>query len=152
MNMNEYPSKRIDKAWIQKGITNEAVDWAKSFGQFLASNQGGTKALTTSQIRKFFGELKRIQADPIKFKEEIPLLKSKLAYAVGRDVKSKYFDKKNHQEAIVYKTKLKEFYNELEMGLNFYIETQKIEDFKRFVKMVESIVAYHKFYGGKDNK
>lgn len=149
--MNKYPNKKLDKAWIQEGITDEAVEWAKSFGKFLTSNAERTKPLTTSQIRKFFGELKRIQADPAKYKEEIPMLKAKLAYAVGRDV-NKYFDKAKKIEVIAYKTKLKEFYDELEHGLNYFLETNKIEDFKRFVKIVESIVAYHKFYGGKDNK
>ena len=137
--MNEYPQKRLDKSWIQVKITDEAVEWAKSFGQFLTSENGGTKALTSSQIRKFFGELKRIQADPVKYQEDVPMLKAKLAYAVGRDIKN------NRQQS-----KIKEFYNELENGIN-YIRKDIQADLSRFIKLVESIVAYHKFYGGKDN-
>lgn len=137
--MIEYPQKKLDKVWIQEGITDEAVEWAKSFGKFLTGQIGGTKALTTSQIRKFFGELKRIQADPIKYQEEIPMLKAKLAYAVGRDIKN------NNAQS-----KIKEFYEELEKGVNSIRENNQ-KDLSRFIKLVESIVAYHKFYGGKDN-
>ena len=140
-----YPQIRLQKEWIQDKITDEAVDWAKSFGQFLQiddSRNRGTGPLTSSQIRRFFGELKRIQADPIKYKEEIPMLKAKLAYAVGRDTTT-------FRGQVQNKTKIKESYEELELGIN-HIRTKNLkEDVVRFVKLVESIVAYHKFYGGK---
>lgn len=138
--MSKYPQKKLDKSWIQDKITDEAVEWAKSFGEFLQTDDRknrGTKPLTTSQIRKFFGELKRIQAAPDKYQEDIPMLKAKLAYAVGRDIKN------NRQES-----KIKEFYEELEKGID-YIRKGNKEDLVRFVKLVESVVAYHKFYGGK---
>jgi len=144
--MNEYPQKRLDKSWIQEKITGDAVEWAKSFGRFLQSKDS-SNPLTTSQIRKFFGELKRIQADPEKYQEEIPLLKAKLAYAVGRDAQVRY-DRRTKTESLTYKTKIKEFYEELEMGID-YIRIDNKEDLVRFVKIVESVVAYHKFYGGK---
>jgi len=139
-----YPHIRLRPEWIQEEITDETVEWAKSFGEFLQqddSRNRGTKPLTTSQIRKFFGELKRIQADPEKYKEEIPMLKAKLAYAVGRDTTS-------YRGVISNKTKIKEFYEELELGLN-NIRPGNNDDIVRFVKIVESIVAFHKFYGGK---
>ena len=142
--MNEYPQKKLDKSWIQEKITDEAVEWAKSFGRFLQqddSRNRGSRPLTTSQIRKFFGELKRIQADPVKYQEEIPMLKAKLAYAVGRDASS-------YRGQVQYKTKIKEFYEELENGID-HIRKGNKDDLVRFVKLVESVVAYHKFYGGK---
>lgn len=142
--MSKYPQKRLDKSWIQEKITDDAVEWAKSFGEYLQSDDSrnrGTGPLTTSQIRKFFGELKRIQADPQKYQEEIPMLKAKLAYAVGRDASS-------YRGHVQYKTKIKEFYEELEVGIN-NIRSGNNEDLVRFVKLVESVVAYHKFYGGK---
>lgn len=140
-----YPQLRIKQEWIQQGIVNETVDWTKSFGEFLQSDQKGTKPLTSSQIRKFFGELKRIQSDPNKFKSEIPLLKAKLAYAVGRDVQSAY------QGKIVYKTKLKELQEELDKGIGFIrVDGDYLRnDLNNFVKTVEAIVAFHKFFGGK---
>jgi len=142
--MNKYPQQKLDKAWVQEKITDDAVEWAKSFGEFLQSDDSrnrGSRPLTTSQIRKFFGELKRIQADPEKYQEEVPMLKAKLAYAVGRDTTS-------FRGQVQYKTKIKEFYEELEKGIDFIRQEYK-GDLVRFVKLVESVVAYHKFYGGK---
>ncbi len=137
--MEKYPNQKMEKEWVQQEITSEVVEWTRSFGAFLQRKDGRVNGLTTSQIRKFFGELKRIQADPEKFKESIPLLKAKLAYAVGRDLKS---GKPS--------TKIKEFHEELEKGLDG-IRPGNHQDFLRFVKIVESIVAYHKFHGGRDN-
>ena len=140
-----YPKDKLKKEWIQDKITDEAVEWTKSFGEYLQSDDSrnrGTGPLTSSQIRRFFGELKRIQADPVKYKEEIPMLKAKLAYAVGRDTTT-------FRGQVQNKTKIKEFYEELEKGIN-YIRTENLkEDVIRFVKLVESIVAFHKFFGGK---
>jgi len=131
-----YPKQKMNPDWIQNGITDEAVEWSKSFGQYLTTDDS-LNPLSTSQIRKFFGELKRIQADPEKYKEEIPMLKAKLAYAVGRDkkIRGKY-------------SKIKKLYEELELGINS-IRKDKNTDLIRFVKLVESIVAFHKFFGGK---
>ena len=139
-----YPNQKMNPDWIQNGITDEAVEWTKSFGEFLQTDDSrnrGTKPLTTSQIRKFFGELKRIQADPQKYREEIPMLKAKLAYAVGREAST-------YRGQLTYKTKIKEFYEELELGINS-IRKENSNDLIRFVKIVESTVAFHKFYGGK---
>lgn len=138
--MCEYPKQKLKQDWIQNGITDDAVKWTKSFGEFLQKDESknrGTGPLTSSQIRKFFGELKRIQADPERYKDDIPMLKAKLAYAVGRDMKKG-----------IVKSKIKEFYEELEKGINFIRKDNK-DDLIRFVKIVESIVAYHKYYGGE---
>ncbi len=143
-NCIKYPQQKLKIAWIQNEIDDCAVEWAKSFGEYLQqddSRNRGTGPLTTSQIRKFFGELKRIQADPIKYQEDIPMLKAKLAYAVGRDASQ-------FRGQIQYKTKLKEFYEELENGIDSIRKGNK-DDLIRFVKIVESIVAYHKYFGGK---
>lgn len=139
-----YPQVKLKKEWIQDGISDETVNWSKSFGEFLQSNARGTGPLTSSQIRKFYGELKRIQSDPIKFSADIPLLKAKLAYAVGREAK-------NNRGQISYSTKLKELFDELEKGIDYIRKDENNikHDTINFVKIVESIVAYHKFFGGK---
>jgi len=144
MTMN-YSEQKIKKEWIQNGIDDPAVVWAESFGKFLQtddSSQRGSKPLTTSQVRKFFGELKKIQSSPDKFRDDIPLLKAKLAYAVGRE--TKVISGKR-----ICQTKIKEFYEELETGINL-IRKGNSKDLNNFVKLVEAIVAYHKYYGGKD--
>ncbi|HRT84898.1 MAG TPA: type III-A CRISPR-associated protein Csm2 [Bacteroidales bacterium] len=90
------------------------------------------KAMSTSQIRKFFGAIKRIQADFDNLKGEIILLEPKLAYAVGKDKKE---------------SKIDEFYKELSPLIKEIKEDEK--KFKNFVSIVEAIVAYHKVYGGE---
>jgi len=136
--MCNYPNQKLNPKWIQEEITDDAVSWAKSFGEYLTTSTDNLNGLTTSQIRKFFGELKRIQAAPEKYKEDIPMLKAKLAYAVGRDMK-------NGRS----KTKIIKLYEELEKGINA-IRKDKTDDLTRFIKLVESVVAYHKYFGGKD--
>lgn len=125
-------NKPINSKWITEKVSDETITWSHEFAKFLVSEQD-TKPLTTSQLRKFFGKLKQIQSDFSKLKSEIPFLKPHLAYAVGRDAKQ---------------TKIKEFYAEIERGLNS-VDQENKESFNRFVAIVESIVAYHKFEGGK---
>ena len=135
----KYPDVSLKKEWIQEKIDDCTVNWTQSFGEYL-TKEDVLNPLTTSQIRKFFGELKRIQADPEKYAADIPLLKAKLAYAVGRD--------KSKKGKL---SKIKKFYEQLTYGIDSIRTDNKIEDLNRFVKIVESIVAYHKFYGGKDS-
>jgi CRISPR-associated protein Csm2 len=152
--------------WITDQIDDTAVSWANSFGIYLAdgikrdkSNEPipekdgygvpktnfnnltnkrepvyeRQKALSTSQLRKFFGEIRRIQADLQQHeyfnKQDLILLKPKLAYQVGRE-KDKLKD-----------AKIRDFYKQISEAIDAV--TTK-EHFKRFVKLVEAIVAYHK--------
>lgn len=133
----EYPKDKLKKDWIQNGISKEAVDWANSFGEFLTEKNGTKGALTTSQLRKFFGELRRIESDFAHKKNDIIMLKPTLAYAVGRDGN---------------KTKIKEFGDEISKGIEAIRlgnEVYEKKDFKNFLKLFEAIVAYHKYHGGK---
>lgn len=115
-------------------IDQKTVDWANKLGQSLSdSNDRNNPPMTTSQIRKFFGEVKRIQADFTKYKDDVPLLAAKLAYAVGR------------QKG---RGKIKLFYEELIPGITAI--NGDPTNFTRFVKLLESTVAFHKYYGGKD--
>ena len=157
--------------WITDGITKETVVWAEDFGHYLADgikrtendlpiqakNRDGSlktkfnkitnkqepdwekqNPLTTSQLRKFFGEIRRMQAeiqhqkvdstDKQKFdKTSLLMLKPKLAYQVGREKDSN--------------GKVRDFYSQLSIGVD---AVQTREDFKKFVKIVEAVVAYHK--------
>lgn len=126
----------MDTRWItgDTPIDDKTVDWANKLGQSLSDiSDYRNPPMTTSQIRKFFGEVKRIQADFTKYKDDVPLLAAKLAYAVGR------------QKG---KGKIKIFYDEFISGIKAI--DGKPENFNRFVKLLESTVAFHKFHGGKD--
>ena len=98
--------------------------------------------MKTAQLRRFFGAIKSIERtieeensenawDEVE--AEFYLLKPKIAYAKGRKLIPEEF----------YQV-LKVSLNKINVGTN----GEKIENFKRFVKFLESIVAYHKFYGG----
>jgi CRISPR type III-A-associated protein Csm2 len=120
----------INLDWITKGIEPETVTWTEDFAQYLAE---GREKLTTSQLRKFFGELKRIQAIGYgdKTKVDFVMLKAKLAYAAGRAIKNKRHGK------------ISDFKDELSKGIDV---VNSKESFKNFTNIVESIVAYHKVY------
>lgn len=64
--------------------------------------------------------------------EEIKYLKIKIAYQAGREKAVKDF---------VQKAKLNEKIDAIGDSLDHY---------KKFAKYIEALVAYHKFYGGKD--
>ena len=133
------------KKWVQEGINRDTIKWAETFATNLAKpdkikDQKGydktINAMTTSQLRKFFGEIKRIQAigfDNQEAKDDILMLKPKLAYANGRDKNA---------------SKLNEFYKKMSIALDA-IDTNNEKHFINFVKIFEAIVAYHKAAGGQ---
>ena len=135
-------------------LTDEDVKILKNFGKDLTEsgtsvyvdkkgsrNEVFLKPMSTSQLRKFFGALKRIQADFERFKDEIPLLQPKLAYVAGKDK-----DKGGTHDKVP-KTKIWDFYNEISPLISEINGDEK--KFKNFVSIVEAIIAYHKFFGGE---
>jgi CRISPR type III-A-associated protein Csm2 len=128
----EKPKERISESVLNTGIREVKLlmDWGHFLGE---DDPHGPKKLTSSQIRRFFGAVKKIQADFEHSKNEIILLNPKLAYAVGRD-----YDKNSRRN----KTKIKELYELLNPLINSIDE--KSERFRNFVSVFESIVAYHK--------
>lgn len=133
----------IDKKILMDGINVNDLKLMEEWGKFFATkdqqvqNNGRRDTinpLTTSQIRKFFGEIKRIQADFNNLKSEIILLDPKIAYAVGRSKKEG-------------NNKLEDFYKQVSPLLRDINQDEK--KFKNFVNIIESIVAYHKAFGGQ---
>lgn len=117
--------KPLDPQWIHEPITKEIVEWCKSFGEYLS------KGMKTSQLRKFFGEVKRIEMQEDINLSDVAMLNPLLAYAVGRD--------KNNRAK-------QSFQEEMSKAIS---EINNKKDFKNFVKIFEAIVAYHKLYGGE---
>ena len=92
-----------------------------------------SKKLNTNQLRKFFGAVRNIEKNKEwdEIEPELYLLKPKLAVSVGR------------------KLIPREFYNIMKTSMNkidIGTEEEKLENFDTFVKFLESIVAYHKYY------
>lgn len=119
----------LQEKWITEkdAIDNAAVDWTEKAGQFLKDNK-----LTTSSLRRFFGEVRRIESDFDTFGGDVPLLRAKLAYDA----------KRNGKEGVEH------FYDLMKSGI--IAVGQDKERFSRFVKLAEAIVAFHKAAGGSD--
>lgn len=126
----------IPESEIKEKVTNATVEFAKRFGSYLGTDdtyvdQKGKvriskEKLTTTQLRRFFGEVKRQQLKGYD-QTDFVLLKPKLAYAVGRAKNSS--------------AKINDFYFVIANAIDM---VKSEDDFKRFIKIFESIVAYHK--------
>ena len=109
------------------------VEQSEQFGYFLKNSR-----LETNQIRKFLDAINRVKVKLNQDKDdeqifndiepEIVLLKPKLAYAAARQRSAK----------------------PLSDVMSIAIDNVKtVEDFKRLIQFIESIIAYHKSAGGK---
>ncbi len=92
------------------------------------------RGITTSQIRNFLDEVNKIEAENRKNRDSfdrsrIVFLDIQLAYAAGREEKLKSF-------ANLFSTAVK--------------QVRSKEDFDRFVKLTQAVVAYHRFHGGSN--
>lgn len=125
----------IPKEEIQDKVTDATVQFAKRFGDYLAEKEDNTEPLTTSQLRKFFGEVKRQQMMGYD-NTEFVMLKPKLAYAVGR---AKQNGRRNKAQ------KIEDFYLVLADAIDkVESSADKSKAFKNFITAFEAIVAYHK--------
>ena len=125
----------IPKEEIQNKVTDVTVQFAEKFGKYLAVDEFDSEPLTTSQLRKFFGEVKRQQM--IGYDEtEFTMLKPKLAYAVGR---AKQNGKKNKAQ------KIEDFFTVITDAIDKVLSSSdRAKAFKNFITAFEAIVAYHK--------
>ena len=98
-------------------------------------------SLTTSQLRRFLSAVNSLKSRAemlesekldIDTAEEVKYLKIKLAYQAGREKAVKDFAKKS----------------------NMFAKIDEVGDDRKslleFTRLVEGIVAYHRYYGGKD--
>ncbi len=130
-NKNEV----ISNTEIQDKITEVTVSFAERFGKYLAEPGDGEEPLTTTQLRRFFGEVKRQQMTGYA-PTEFVMLKPKLAYAVGR---AKQNGKKDKYQ------KIEDFYFVMADAIDKVLAcNDKEKAFKNFITAFEAIVAYHK--------
>lgn len=135
----------IPESEIKVKVTDDTVKFAKRFGAYLGKNSKRKESdkfgreidvteakLTTSQLRKFFGEVKKQQMNGFD-ETEFVLLKPKLAYAVAR--------------AKDPKAKINDFYHVISKAIDC-VKADTTEEsekrFRNFIKVFEAIVAYHK--------
>jgi CRISPR-associated protein Csm2 len=138
----------FDPTWLAdaKGLHPDSIDFAEWFGEYLCDKKEDTKlgfnALTTSQIRNFFGEIKRIQAKGIEKSESTSflLIRPKLAYAEAR-VKAKSG----------LSSRIIDFRKIMEKAHGVVTDGGTTPQlFQNFVDFLEAILAYHKAAGGRD--
>ena len=149
---------KVKPEWISDKIDPTTVDFAKDFGTYLAKDDSTTKLdrdgrpvfdkrgkpitmivgekLTTSQLRRFFGEVKRQQT--IGYSESsFVMLRPKLAYAVGRA-------KKSMKNEVKY-CKIEDLYKIIDDAVMIVVNSKDTNiAFKNFISFFEAIVAYHK--------
>ncbi|MBO8159671.1 type III-A CRISPR-associated protein Csm2 [Thermosyntropha sp.] len=131
--------------------TPDLIEEAKRIVENMKNKKGEIK-LTTSQIRKFLAAVTRLENKyelykmgeitkngkkpdllPPHLVQEVQFLKVKLAYQAGRQGKN--------SKADIF---LKDITPHIEkIG-------DKAAEFEKFCRLVEAIVAYHKYEGGKD--
>lgn len=124
---------RFEPKWIKEGSSAEMINACEVLGRFIAPvSKEDKQALTKSQIRNVFGEIKRIQMKGFENeKKDFYLLKPKVAYNAGRHNKlgillfKRYFD-------LAYDC------------------VENASDYEHFCDFFEAVLAYHKAYGGKD--
>jgi len=117
---------------ILAGNKEKLIEDAEKLGKYLANNN-----LSASQIRNIFSEVKRMKRYE-ESKNDLLLLKPKLAYIAGRH------GKWQHGQLVgpvpVLSRVLTRCIDNIKDGTTF-------ENFKDFF---EAILAYHRYYGGKE--
>lgn len=139
--------------WIREGIDEPCVNYLENMGFYLCDKKAlddrfpGFKAVTSSQLRNVFEEVRRIQiaVDGAKdFSEvatDVLLLRPKIAYNAAR-VLSKTRDSRIDA--------FRKFAESALLEVTKEDDVDKRTKYKRFCQLMEGIIAYHKVYGGKD--
>lgn len=141
MNFEEKWIKGENGIDGKNGIDEAAIIFAENFGKRLADIQNDGRpskaAMTTTQIRNFFGEVKRIQASGgyEGKSSDFLLIRPKLAYAEARVL------------AKQGNTKVSDFRKVIELAHKC---VKNNEQFQNFVDFMEAILAYHKASGGRE--
>lgn len=126
-------------------IAEEVGKFLKN-GQFIKNNKIEKVDLRLNQLRRFLDALRRIEVElkgkidddkesilEIDFnsvKDSVELLRPKLAYAAGRE------------------EKVKPLMNVLDPAIKAVTRNGKKEAFVKLLRLVESIIAYHRYHGG----
>ena len=112
------------EAIIKEGNVEKLNICAKNLGERFSKN------LKSTQIRKFLSEVQKIKEFEKDGREKLHLLRPLLAYLAGR-----------HRGGV------KEFQEIIEKAIPLITNNKEFNYFKHFI---EAIVAYHRYYGGKE--
>jgi CRISPR-associated protein Csm2 len=136
---DNYGSKFVGKIKNLEAVSAEAiVETAEEVGKYLGRKTDSNPEaidLKVNQIRRFLDAVRKIEND-IKaksfdqVKDAIVLLRPKLAYAAGRE------------------PKVKPLMNVLDPAISSGAKSE--ENFQKLLKLIEGIIAYHRYYGGSN--
>ena len=121
VEVEEVAQQKVDISEIIENGGEPLVTAAENLGRKLARN------LKTAQIRKVYGAVKKIQMSEEFNRNELIMLKPKLAYAAAR------------------KSEVEDLKDVLTQAIN---QVDNADKFKNFVDFFEAILAYHRAYGG----
>ncbi|MGQ9671414.1 MAG: type III-A CRISPR-associated protein Csm2 [Desulfosoma sp.] len=130
---NEILKFKGELAHLERLTMDRLVDIADAVGKTVANR------VKMNQIRRFLDGARKVEAelkgreDFEKIKGQIVLLRPKLAYAAGR-----------HSD-VEHLADLAEI---LDAAVRSAAQTK--DNFMKFLRFMESIIAYHRFHGGKD--
>lgn len=121
------------------------VDKAEAAVQKLKKNKQGTYYLTTSQIRNLLSLTSSLydKSNSLEFEKlqsDISYLRVQFVYQAGRNSVGSKFNPIYPVNDLVEKADI----------LNALKEVSDKETLQRFCRYMEALVAYFKFYGGKD--
>lgn len=157
-NQQQEFTQKIDPKWITHQIDKGCIKFMDALGFYLCDkrtkedNFPGYNAMTSSQIRNIFSELKRLEAKLVegldttkkeestsaekwkKVEPEFLMLRPKIAYNAAREIQKRR------------DSRIKAFRKTFE---DAHAEVDNTKQFKNFVRLFEGILAYHKVYGGK---
>ena len=122
VEVEKVVQQQVDISEIIENGGEPLVTAAEILGRKLARN------LKTSQIRKIYGAVKKIQMSDEFSQNDLIMLKPKLAYAAAR------------------KPEVEDLKETLTKAIN---EVDNDEKFKNFVDFFEAILAYHRAFGGE---
>jgi len=123
-NVFSFFSDNEKKILDTRYIDEKAIEWAQSF-----------KSLKSSQMRRFYDELKAIERSVMRgddfkknFQSKLPLLilfKAKAVYSEKRKVSPREFT---------------------QFIFDNIASVKDLDDFKAFIKVFEAVVAFHKYF------
>ncbi len=133
----EYSRELTD---LERVSIDRIVKIAEEVGFFLVkgkyakrNNSEGSMGIKVNQIRRFLDAVRRIEArlkkgDFEQIKGSVILLRPKLAYAAGRE------------------EKIKPLMNVLDPAIKSGAESRG--NFEKLLRLIEGIIAYHRYHGG----
>lgn len=129
-NIPDIGAYKTELSDLKKVTMERLVEIADKVGSNIS------KTVKMNQIRRFLDGARKVEAEMNRtdqfdqVKDQIVLLRPKLAYAAGR-----HGDVKPLAELLDAAVKS---------------AAQNRENFMKFLRFMEGIIAYHRFYGGKD--